>query len=124
MTDSPGGSQTGSAAYTALGELRGSSTNHRYGYAGTYGYQTHDDFPFLHVGARYYDPATGRFLQRDPTGIDGGLNVYEYVRSTPTQYIDLDGAGRHKLRDPKTGRFRKTPWSRKKVGPSRFFLAY
>ncbi|MCH8253392.1 MAG: RHS repeat-associated core domain-containing protein [Planctomycetes bacterium] len=84
------GSAVDSATYTAFGE-RIDGTNHRYGYAGAWGYQAHDDFPYVHVGARYYDPATGRFLQRDPIGIRGGLNVYEYVRNGPTISIDPDG---------------------------------
>jgi len=42
----------------------------------------------MHVGARYYDPSTGRFLQRDPIGIAGGLNVYAYVGNRPTVRID------------------------------------
>jgi RHS repeat-associated protein len=70
----------------------------RYGYVGVHGYQSHvwhdDDtawFPFHHVGARYYDPSTGRFLQRDPIGIFGGLNVYEYVESRATTLIDPSG---------------------------------
>jgi len=85
------------ARYSAFGELV-EGTAHRYGYAGAYGYQTDADvyggpgaFPFLHVGARYYDPATGRFLQRDPIGILGGLNVYSYVVSTPTTIVDPQG---------------------------------
>jgi RHS repeat-associated protein len=85
--------------YTAFGQpvcaiAGGSCTgvaNPRYGYAGAWGYQSNDEFPFLHVGARYYDPATGRFLQRDPIGITGGLNVYAYVRNGPTIRIDPDG---------------------------------
>ena len=34
----------------------------RFGYAGAFGYQTDKsgDFPFLHLGARYYDPEIGR----------------------------------------------------------------
>jgi RHS repeat-associated protein len=49
--------------------------------------------PFLHVGHRYYDPATGRFLQRDPIGITGGLNVYAHVFNRPTMGIDPSGQG-------------------------------
>ena len=78
------------AVYTAFGSLV-SGTNHRYGYAGKHGYQSHADTPFLHVGARYYDPDTGRFLQRDPIGINGGLNVYAYVRNCPGLLVDPMG---------------------------------
>jgi len=78
------------AAHTAFGE-RDSGTNHRYGYAGAWGYQAHDEFPFLHVGWRYYDPATGRFLQRDPVGISAVLNAYAYVRNNPLNKIDPSG---------------------------------
>ena len=40
---------------------------------------------------RYYDPGTGRFLQRDPIGIRGGLNVYRYARAEPTLAVDPSG---------------------------------
>jgi hypothetical protein len=46
---------------------------------------------YLHVGARYYSPTLGRFLQRDPIGISGGLGTYQYVRNVPTAAIDPSG---------------------------------
>ena len=81
---------TDASVYTAFGELV-DGTNHRYGYAGTSGYQAHDEFSLLHVGSRYYDPAIGRFVQRDPIGFLGGLNVYEYAGSAPTVFVDPSG---------------------------------
>ena len=49
------------------------------------------DLEFVHVGARWYDPSTGRFLQRDPIGIDGGLNVYNYADGNAASGTDPDG---------------------------------
>lgn len=37
---------------------------------------------------RDYDPATGRFLQSDPIGLQGGLNPYLYVGATPLSHTD------------------------------------
>lgn len=56
--------------------------------------------------ARWYDPATGRWLQRDPLGTmnarvaakespeeayHDGMSRYQYVRSRPTVAVDPDG---------------------------------
>jgi RHS repeat-associated protein len=89
--------QAEKAVYTAFGEpISGTMTSdgQRYRYAGAWGYQAEPDsvgFPFLHVGARYYDPASGRFLQRDPVGINGGANVYRYVYAMPSSFVDPEG---------------------------------
>ena len=95
MTTSNGASQNFSV-YSACGEIA-SVTSYRYGYVGAWGYQTQLDssgmveFPYLHVGARYYDPASGLFLQRDPIGIKGDSNVFQYVMENPISYIDPNG---------------------------------
>jgi len=100
---------------TAFGERISSvgTGNTRYGYAGEWGYETPDqsfdpltELGWLHVGARYYDPAIGRFMQRDPIGIRGGFNVYVYVDSTPT--VDVDPSGLSSLW-PNEGRIRYGP---------------
>jgi RHS repeat-associated protein len=54
-------------------------------------YLSWNTFPYLHVGARWYDPLTGRFLQRDPIGILGGANVYEYGGGNPVALADPSG---------------------------------
>jgi RHS repeat-associated protein len=39
---------------------------------------------------RYYSPELGRYLQCDPEGISGGLNLYEYTRN-PLIQVDIRG---------------------------------
>ena len=41
---------------------------------------------------RYYDPSLGRYLQSDPVGILGGLNVYAY-HPNPLERVDVRGLG-------------------------------
>jgi len=93
--------------YTAFGELvydlAPQDTFIRYRYAGDWGYEgrlgsetnggsdSASGLPYTHVGHRWYDPSTGRFLQRDPIGIDGGLNTYVYVDNNPTMTVDPYG---------------------------------
>ena len=59
--------------------------------------------PFTYVGAlgvmdegnglyfmrnRYYDANTGKFLQKDPIGFAGGINLYRYVGNNPVNRVD------------------------------------
>jgi RHS repeat-associated protein len=62
--------------------------------------------PFTYVGAfgvmdegnglffmknRYYDATTGRFIQKDPIGMAGGINLYRYAANNPVDWIDPEG---------------------------------
>ncbi|MCK6486078.1 MAG: RHS repeat-associated core domain-containing protein [Phycisphaerae bacterium] len=97
------GSAVQRVIYTAFGERvyasggAGVPPASRYGYAGAWGYEgggvwgDGNELPWLHVGERLYDPATGRFLQRDPIGIRGGLNTYVHTANLPTMAADPDG---------------------------------
>lgn len=46
---------------------------------------------WVRIGARLYDPSTGRWLQSDPIGQSGGMNVYEYVFNSPVATNDPSG---------------------------------
>ncbi len=85
------GAQGTGRVFTAFGEKIGLIPADRFGYVGAWGYQAHTEMPFLHVGHRYYDPASGRFLQRDPIGIEGGTNVFAYASSRASARIDPVG---------------------------------
>jgi RHS repeat-associated protein len=50
------------------------------------------DTKLVHFGAREYDPATGRWLQKDPISFRGGdTNLYAYAGGDPVNFVDPSG---------------------------------
>ena len=45
----------------------------------------------IYYGYRYYNPRQGRFINRDPIGEEGGLNLYGFVGNSPTNWVDYLG---------------------------------
>jgi RHS repeat-associated protein len=73
---------------TPLDAPPANTTTHRY--TGAWDKQYDTTTSLVLMGARPYDPATGRFLAIDP--IDGGsLNNYDYAGQDPVNGYDLDG---------------------------------
>jgi RHS repeat-associated protein len=86
--------------YEAFGNLLSStgSTANPYRYVGSLGYyQTGNDL--MHLGARYYMPEAGRFIQRDP--LPFADNQYGYVDNDPSSSVDAAGARPVKPNDPR-----------------------
>ena len=64
------------------------------GFGAQFGYYHDSETGLFYLQNRYYDPAFGRFLNRDPTGLDGGTNRYGFVAGNPVTRVDpwgLDG---------------------------------
>ncbi|NSW79676.1 MAG: RHS repeat-associated core domain-containing protein [Chthonomonadetes bacterium] len=78
-------------AYDAWGELKWGSNPTPYGYKGQWGYYRDMETGLLLLTYRYFDPATGRFLTRDPIGVEGGVNLYAYVRNGVVKSADPSG---------------------------------
>ncbi len=54
-----------------------------------------DDETGLHYNRyRYYDPYGGRFIGKDPIGLDGGLNVHTYAPNS-TEFVDPLGLAKY-----------------------------
>jgi RHS repeat-associated protein len=78
------------AAWGTSTEARdsGGAFTPRYGYTGR---EQDETSGLMYYRARYYDPAIGRFISRDPIGIAGGINLYAYAANNPTTLTDPMG---------------------------------
>lgn len=45
----------------------------------------------MHYGLRFYNPNAGRWLSRDPIGLRGGLNVYQFIMNNSLGMVDYLG---------------------------------
>jgi RHS repeat-associated protein len=60
------------------------------------GYRFDVESQLYYVRNRTYSPTLGRWLQRDPIGYAGGINLYEYVGGKAVIKIDPTGHYSHK----------------------------
>jgi RHS repeat-associated protein len=49
------------------------------------------DTGLVRFGARDHDPATGRWLSKDPALFAGGDNLYTFAQGDPINHVDVDG---------------------------------
>ncbi|WP_189765810.1 polymorphic toxin type 43 domain-containing protein [Streptomyces xanthochromogenes] len=106
---------------TIFGAPRGNQPTNWAGDKGFIGGTRDTDSGLTHLGAREYDPATGRFISVDPV-MDlkdpQQAHGYTYGNNNPLAYADPtglwidDGTGHSEKRDPKTG---------KSTGPSQWY---
>jgi len=50
-----------------------------------------DPTGFYDLGARYYEPTSGRFLSADPMGQAASPSLYDYAGGDPVNFFDPDG---------------------------------
>jgi RHS repeat-associated protein len=62
-----------------------------FSYNGKWGYYLDTKTNLYYCQNRFYDPAVGRWLTRDPIGFAGGVNVYGYCASMPVGKLDSEG---------------------------------
>ena len=89
LTDSAGVTAK-SYSYDAYGNILESPGTVEQPYTYT-GRELDAESGLLYYRARYYDPATARFLQKDAAGFSGGINFYAYVGANPTIFVDPFG---------------------------------
>lgn len=121
LTDSSG-TITDSYAYTPGGKLllhHGTNTQ-PFTFIGGHGVRQEGTAGLYHMGARFYDSTTMRFISRDPLMFDGGdINLYSYAMNNPVSIIDPTGTmSREELvtrliitvkENPKTKKMIKSP---------------
>jgi RHS repeat-associated protein len=85
-------------AYSAYGQptildasasvLSSSAINNRYTYTGR---EWDATLGLYHFRARWMSPVAGRFLSRDPIGLDSDTNIYRALNGNPIQWVDPSG---------------------------------
>lgn len=81
------------SVYDAGGNARagGTACDNRYLWHGASAYQWLAPMGLCYCRARFYLPQHGRWLQPDPIGQAGGLNIYAYCGNDPINMVDPSG---------------------------------
>lgn len=53
----------------------------------------------VHFRARWYDPAVGRWISKDPIRLHGGLNLYAFCADDPVNFTDRFGLCKKKTEE-------------------------
>ncbi len=77
-----------------------------------------------HVASAFYDPTLQRWLNRDPVGEAGGVNLYRFVENGPVGGYDPDGRILGQPILPRRERSSCVFWDNRKTDPNTCTAAY
>ncbi len=91
LTDATG-AVSATYRYSPYGQIltQTGAADNPFTYVGAYGVMDEGDGIYF-MRQRHYDALTGRFMQKDPIGITGGVNLYEYAEGNPLLKVDPEG---------------------------------
>jgi RHS repeat-associated protein len=80
-------------SYASFGEVLAEEEAFRqpFTFAGQVGVMRETAHELYYMRARYYHSPSQRFINEDPSGFNGGLNLYVYVGGNPLRYVDPNG---------------------------------
>ncbi|MFN6579144.1 MAG: putative Ig domain-containing protein, partial [Aulosira sp. ZfuVER01] len=86
------GSYLNQYSYLPFGEdlTKTETVSNPFEYVGQWGVMNEEN-SLTFMRARYYSSSEGRFINTDPIGIVGGLNLYNYVNNDPLLFNDPSG---------------------------------